>query len=106
VAVGAVCRKLLAEFGIQVGGYVLSIGAVQAGLDDMPYAQRFAQAEESEVRCPDPQASEGMRARIREIMTERDTLGGVVEVVALGCRPAWARTCSGTGAWKRGWRRL
>ena len=83
VAVGAVCRKLLAEFGIQVGGYVTSIGDVTAQLDDLPFAQRFAQAEESEVRCPDPQAAEGMRARIREIMTARDTLGGVVEVVAL-----------------------
>lgn len=84
VAVGAVCRKLLAEFGIQVGGYVTSIGDVTAQLNDLPFAQRFAQAEDSEVRCPDPQAAEGMRARIREIMTARDTLGGVVEVVALG----------------------
>ena len=50
----------------------------------MPYEQRFAQAEASEVRCPDQEASERMQQRIREIMLAKDTLGGVIEVVALG----------------------
>ncbi len=36
------------------------------------------------MRCPDPHAAEAMRTRIREIMNVRDTLGGVIEVVALG----------------------
>jgi len=84
VAVGAVCRQLLAQFNIQIGGYVLSIGEVQASsFDEMPYEERFRQAEESEVRCPDEQASELMRERIRQVMNERDTLGGVLEIVAL-----------------------
>ena len=87
VAVGAVCRRLLAELGVRIGAYVLSIGEVQANLDGLDYAERFTRAEESEVRCPDPQAAEAMRARIREIMTARDTLGGVLEVVALGVPP-------------------
>jgi chorismate synthase len=84
VAVGAVCKRLLAELGVTIGGYVLSIGEVQANLDGLAYTERFALAEESEVRCPDMQAAEAMRAGIREIMTARDTLGGVLEVVALG----------------------
>lgn len=84
VAVGAVCQRLLAEFGIQVGGYVSSIAEITAVVDDLPFEGRFARAEESDVRCPDPIASEAMRARIRQVMTERDTLGGVLEVVALG----------------------
>ena len=87
VAVGAVCRALLAQFGIQVGGYVLSIGAARADLGAMDYPTRFRLAEESEVRCPDSAASEAMRARIREIMSARDTLGGVLEIVALGLPP-------------------
>ena len=37
VAVGAVCRHLLAQFGVQIGGYVRAIGEVAADLDDMPY---------------------------------------------------------------------
>ncbi len=84
VAVGGICQRLLAEFGIQIGGYVCSIGAVTGQVEDLPYAERFARAEESDVRCPDPAAAEAMRARIRQVMTERDTLGGVLEVVALG----------------------
>src|SRR5512145_2182950 len=37
VAVGAVCKQLLAQFAIRVGGYVVSIGDVQASLTDLPY---------------------------------------------------------------------
>lgn len=83
VAVGAVCRALLAEFGIQVGGYVSAIGAVSAKLTAMPYSERIARALESDVSCPDQAAAARMQAAIREIMQARDTLGGVIEVVAL-----------------------
>jgi chorismate synthase len=88
VAVGAICRHLLEQFGIRLGGYVCSIGEVQAHLDDdMSYETRFQTAEDSEVRCPDGAAAEAMRARIRQVMDERDTLGGVLEVVVLGLPP-------------------
>lgn len=83
VAVGAICRALLAEFGIQVGGYVSAIGAVSAELAAMPYSERIARALESDVSCPDQAAAARMQAAIREIMQARDTLGGVIEVVAL-----------------------
>jgi chorismate synthase len=53
----------------------------------MPLEQRLAQAEASDVRCPDPAAAEAMRERIRLVMAQRDTLGGVLEVVALGLPP-------------------
>jgi len=88
VAVGAVCKKLLAEFGIQVYGYVTAIGDVIADLpttDD--YAARFAAAEASDVRCPDPAAAERMRAAIHDIIQAKDTLGGIVEVAAIGVPP-------------------
>jgi len=87
VAVGAVCRALLAEFGVQVGGYVTSIGEVNSRLDEMDYPARIAAALDSEVGCPDPLAAEKMKARIRQVMDEKDTLGGVIEVVALGVPP-------------------
>jgi chorismate synthase len=83
VAVGAVCKHLLAQFGVQVFGYVTSIGEVEADLADIPLEVRSALAEETDVRCPDHTAAEAMRARIRQIMDERDTLGGVIEVVVL-----------------------
>ncbi|WP_322508770.1 chorismate synthase, partial [Anaerolinea sp.] len=87
VAVGAVCRHLLGQFGIQVGGYVVSIGGVESRLEGMPYAERIARALESDVSCPDAQAAEDMRAAIRAVMQTRDTLGGVIEVAALNVPP-------------------
>jgi chorismate synthase len=87
VAVGAICRRYLAAFGIQIGGYVCSIGEVTADFEKMDFTKRFELAEQSEVRCPDEKAAEAMRARIRKVMDERDTLGGIVEVVVLGLPP-------------------
>jgi chorismate synthase len=83
VAVGAVCKHFLAQFGIVVGGYVASIGDVQAEFGDMPYAERFARAEESDVRCPVESSAEGMRAAIEQTIHGKNTLGGVLEIVAL-----------------------
>jgi len=87
VAVGAICKLLLAEFGIRVGGYVSSIGEVSASLEGLSLEERLELAESNEVRCPDLAAAEAMRARIRQIMESRDTLGGVVETLALGLPP-------------------
>ena len=84
VAAAAVCRKLLGEFSITVGSYVSEIGSVAADLSSIPIEERAKRAEESEVRCPNPKASDAMRQHIREIMTAKDTLGGVFEVAALG----------------------
>lgn len=87
VAVGAVCKHFLSQFGIRIGGYVIAIGEVRADLSAMSYEQRLEQAELNEVRCPDAITAEAMIQRIRQVMQERDTLGGIVEVVALGLPP-------------------
>jgi chorismate synthase len=87
VAVGAVSKLLLAEFGIEVGGYVSAIDHVEADLENVPLADRSRLADETDVRCPEPQAAEAMRSRIRQGMQDRDTLGGVIEVLALGLPP-------------------
>jgi chorismate synthase len=88
VAVGALCRRLLAEFEMTVGSYVVQIGATAAALDDdLGYGERFVQAEDNELRCPDPVAAEAMHTTVREAMEVKDTLGGVFEVVALGVPP-------------------
>ena len=91
VAAGAICRAYLAEFGIRIGGYVQQLGDQRAELEPPPeeeaYLERFAAAEESEVRCPDEAVAQAMRAAIRQVKIDRDTLGGVFEVVALGVPP-------------------
>jgi chorismate synthase len=87
VAVGATCKHFLGQFGIQIGGYVISIEEVSAELNELPYEERFELAEQSDLRCPDIGSAEKMRARIRKVMEDRDTLGGIIEVVALGLPP-------------------
>ena len=83
VAVGAVCKHFLSQFGIIVGGYVSSIGTVQTDFGDMPYEERFARAEESDVRCPVQSSAAKMRAEIEKTIHGKNTLGGIVEIVAL-----------------------
>jgi chorismate synthase len=88
VAVGAICRKYLSEFGIVLGSYVISIGPVEAQISaDLNYLDRFAQADQSDVRCPDLIAAEEMHGEIRATMEAKDTLGGITEVVALNVPP-------------------
>jgi chorismate synthase len=84
VAVGAICKHFLAAFGITIGAYVQAIGEISADLTGIPYPERFARAEESDVRCPDSVAAEKMYLAIEKIIHAKDTLGGVLEVVALG----------------------
>ncbi len=91
VAIGAICKQFLAQFGIFVGGYVRQIGRVCADLplsaEPQVYLERFEQAEANDVRCPDPQAAPEMRAHIQEAIRARDTLGGIIEVFAVGLPP-------------------
>jgi len=83
VAVGAICKHFLKQFGIIVGGYVSSIGEVQANFDDMSYEERFKLAEESDVRCPNQASASLMRDEIEKTIHGKNTLGGVLEIVAL-----------------------
>lgn len=87
VAAAAVCRKFLKQFGIEIGSYVLEIGAVAANVAHMPVAERCRLAEASDVRCPDAGAAELMRVHIRDMMLAKDTLGGIFEVAAIGVPP-------------------
>ncbi|GAP21310.1 chorismate synthase [Leptolinea tardivitalis] len=84
VAVGSVCRQLLANFGIEVGGYVTSIGSVEANLQSIPLQERISIARKSDTGCPDPSASQAMQTLIRETTLAKDTLGGIIEAVAIG----------------------
>jgi chorismate synthase len=83
VAVGAVCKQFLLRFGIIIGGYVSSIGTVQTDFDEMLYEERFARAEESDVRCPVQSSAAKMRDEIERTIHGKNTLGGVLEIVAL-----------------------
>jgi chorismate synthase len=83
VAAGAVCKHFLAQFGIVIGGYVSSIGEVQTDFGDMPFEERFTRAEESDVRNPIESSAKKMRDEIEKTIHGKNTLGGVLEIVAL-----------------------
>src|SRR5437870_2699271 len=84
VACGAVCKVLLAQFGIEIGSHVVELGGVTARLPTPLPVPINAAADASPVRCLDPDAEREMIARIDAAKAAGDTLGGVVEVVALG----------------------
>lgn len=84
VAVGAVCRALLARAGVRLGSYVEAIGSVRADVEDLTVEERLERATASDVSCPDAAADRAMRAAIDAAREAGDSLGGVVVAVALG----------------------
>jgi chorismate synthase len=101
VAVGAVAKRLLEEFGIEVMSHVLSIGNVYARAPKASVHELKKKAEASELRCTDPDAAKRMMRRIDEAQAAGDSLGGVFEViingapVGLGSHVHWDRKLDG-----------
>ncbi len=91
VALGAVAKRFLSEFGIRVGSYVIQIGsqrsAVSSQLKEKELFEMFEKAETSSVRCPDADASKKMVSVIKSAMKEGNSLGGVFEVFVTGVPP-------------------
>ena len=98
VAVGAVARIFLAEFGIKIASRVTGIAEVKAEYDkELPLEEISRLTEQSEVRCLDPKAEKLMIERIKKAQQDGDSLGGVFEVlvdglpVGLGSYVHWDR---------------
>ena len=85
VAAGGVAKKLLSEFGIEIHSAVYRIGG--AAYEKEQAALDARKADHSEVRCPDPDVTEKMKAEIDAARYARDALGGEFVVVAEGCPP-------------------
>ena len=88
VAAGGLARCLLNAFDIQVVGFVTAIGSARAGeidVSDLP--KLIAGRDASDVYCPDANASEQMRAVIRQAKIDGDTVGGLCEVYVFHCPP-------------------
>lgn len=87
VALGAFCKAFLAELGIHVLSHVVRIGRAASRSRRLPTPGDLDAIDASPVRALDPAASEAMVAEIDRVRRERDTLGGVFEVLAYGCPP-------------------
>jgi len=85
VMAGAVLRQLLLEFGIRLASHTVQIGTVKL---TRPYSDFEEVAKvfdkDPDIRCIDRVTSEKMKEAIAEAKAKKDTLGGVVEVIATG----------------------
>ncbi|MBI4412158.1 MAG: chorismate synthase [Deltaproteobacteria bacterium] len=88
VAVGAICRRLMTEFGVKIAGHVTTIGGVDTTLSELPPPDEIAKRSEADpVRCIDPEASKRMIAKIDEVKKKGDTVGGIFEVIISNLPP-------------------
>jgi chorismate synthase len=101
VAAGALARRLLEEFGVEIGSHVVSLGGIRS-TPGLPLPDPLnATADRSEVRVLDTSAEQKIIARIDEAKQAGDTLGGEIEVVArgvvlgLGSHASWDRKLDG-----------
>jgi len=87
VAVGAVAKELLRQFGISVSGFVAELGGIKSIKGDLPLAELVKKASLSELFTYDRQAETAMKLHIDEMKAAGDSVGGVVEVVVAGAPP-------------------
>ena len=90
VAAAGVAREFLADLGVEVFSYVVSIGEARFEEEDpfmtAPDYKPLA-IEMSDVRCPDEEATEAMKAAIDRAKEAGESLGGTFRVVATGLLP-------------------
>ncbi|WP_461239817.1 chorismate synthase [Paucilactobacillus sp. N302-9] len=88
VAVGSLCKQVLASIGVEVLGFVREIGGISADTSKLDQYKDLASlkkvTDESPTRTFDEEADQKMRDLIDETKRAGDTLGGVVEVIATG----------------------
>jgi len=84
VAAGAVCKRLLGEFGIRVASHVVHLGGIDASRPETMPDDINAAADASPLRTLDAAAEARMVALIDETKRAGNTLGGIVEVVCEG----------------------
>ena len=100
VAAGALAKRLLDEFGIEIGSHVVSLAGIQVPRTTLPIPLNEA-ADRSEIRVLDPAVEAEIIGRIDAAKKAGDTLGGEVEVIArgvvvgLGSHVAWDRKLDG-----------
>ena len=101
VAAGALARRLLDEFGVEVGSHVVSLGGIQVPpVAEWPTPLNDA-ADRSEIRVLDASVEAGILRHIDQAKKAGDTLGGEVQVVVrglvvgLGSHVSWDRKLDG-----------
>ncbi|MGE7824478.1 chorismate synthase [Paenibacillus sp. NPDC093718] len=84
VAVGAIARQFLAQFGVKVAGQVIRIGEIEAPPHNLTMDELIERTEASSVRVVDEETEKKMEAYIDQIKKEGDSIGGIVECIIEG----------------------
>lgn len=84
---GYLAKVLLRGAGIEIVSHVVAIGDVVVPGDRLPTPDDLPAIDESPVRVLDTEAAGKMIERIEQAQADRDTLGGVVEVLAYDVPP-------------------
>ncbi len=85
VMAGGVIRQMLLKFGIRIASHTIQIGQVELSRQDYDFEEVASVFEtDPDIRYIDRETSLKMKAAITEARAGKDTLGGVVEVIATG----------------------
>ena len=88
VTIGVFCKALLGALDVQVISHVVQIASIKVRRGrGCPMPDDLASIDRSPVRCADPDVSARMVAEIDRLRKDRDTVGGVFEVLAYGAPP-------------------
>ncbi|MCX5781872.1 MAG: chorismate synthase [Elusimicrobia bacterium] len=82
VCAGAVCKKLINEFGIAVISYTSEISGIKADVKNLDFKKIIIFSEKSDIRTPDPKAEKKMVDIISKAASKGDTVGGVFTIIA------------------------
>ncbi len=85
--VGYLAKQLLGSIGASVLSHVVAIGTVEGTGETLPKPADLEAIDNSPVRVFDPASEQAMIEEIERAKKDRDTLGGVVEVLAYGLPP-------------------
>lgn len=99
---GVIAKNLLANFDVEVYGYVSAIGSVKIKEDEKNLPSGLPSMSDigvSDVLCPDAKASQQMLKQIDKAAKAGDSLGGAISLVAVGALP-------GLGCYSQGKNRL
>lgn len=80
---GALAKLVLQQLGISVKAYTMQVGPLSIGRDYK--SLDLSLAETNSVRCPDAAMAEKMEKLIKEVKSDGDTIGGVIQCVISGC---------------------
>jgi chorismate synthase len=88
VAVGALAKTLLSQFGIRILSHVIAVGNVRLERQ-ASWEELVALSEKDEVLlgCVDPETEARMKEAVDVAYRTGDTIGGIFEVVARGLPP-------------------